>query len=533
MGGAAPLWLCFVAQGMSVIGDAFGQRTSRVAHKQSRRRFIMALAIVSPLQMLIGLGIIQLIGPSITMQVWNSYENGTKYDFCEVNPDDDRCFHQGPLTIPKALGHCPYLPFDELINIFYYLGEAMLYAQPLGLLLLVMASLSSSFIIAPLQKWLDVGKTGHIPPLVIVFGIVGAVLCIIEREPKKHHHSSNHHSRTTSNAGSRPRTPRKTLENPISETQQQEVEEEEEQRALYDDNSNNNNNNSNSVNAAADDDTCSCSSSGSSSSPSVTDYGALEEGGGGGVKSRSRSSSSHNHAHHYYTNTIHAGVSQRAFRDSVAQVVEENNNDAVALTPHHIDAPVPFHKKIMRLMPLMVPFALLAVTYALYFVMQVYYTETCKMNTWGFNAFDQVALPPFVFGMFFLVDSFQWTRTRFEEEADQHESFAGAFKAMVAEQTGNRFEGFWTMFVYRGFINARAMIYTYLAVLYDLNKVYLQLTLIRVALSWAGALVLVLVVPKFIRTSHHEKLTILDPVNLSLKIVGTVAIVASLVILQQ
>ena len=53
MSAAAPLWLCFVAQVINVIGDSFGQRAARVSYKISRRHFIMALSCIYGFQMFV------------------------------------------------------------------------------------------------------------------------------------------------------------------------------------------------------------------------------------------------------------------------------------------------------------------------------------------------------------------------------------------------------------------------------------------------------------------------------------------------
>jgi hypothetical protein len=435
--GAAPLWLCFLAQGMSVIGDSFGQRTARVYHHSSRRHFITALAVVSCLQMFVGLTIVQLARPEFTKQIWTNNATDSKapqYDFCKVNPQDEHCYHQGPLTIYRAVGDCPLLFTDELINIFYYLGEAALYSQPLGLLLLVMASLSSAFIISPLQTWLHIGTTGSIPVAVIIMGIAGALMCVVERNPK--------HGQED-----------------------------------YDEIAGSHDNDNHGGPHASDD------------PPSMEQ--------------------------------VHIGMTRSSLVHQINKAVHEDEQ-------HHY----PWYVKLFRLMPLIVPFTLLSLTYALYFLVMKYFNDTCKLNAWGYNAFDQVALPPFVFGMFFLVDAFQWTRTKFESDEDQKETYLEAIKATYVEMTSNKCAGFWHCFAYRGLVNARAMIYTYLAIQYDLNQVYLQLTLIRVALSWVGSVVLVLVIPKFIQTSNKERAIILDKVNLALKVMGTVCIVTALILLQ-
>jgi len=118
----------------------------------------------------------------------------------------------------------------------------------------------------------------------------------------------------------------------------------------------------------------------------------------------------------------------------------------------------------------------------------------------------------------------------YESPEDQKETFWQAIK-----QTWNecKYLGFVNLFLYRGFINSRAMIYSYLVVMYDLNQVYLQLTLIRGVLSWIGALLLLLIIPKFIGADASERQTVLYWPNLLFKTLGTVAVVTSFVLLSQ
>ena len=87
--------------------------------------------------------------------------------------------------------------------------------------------------------------------------------------------------------------------------------------------------------------------------------------------------------------------------------------------------------------------------------------------------------------------------------------------------------------MYRGLINARAIGYSFLVVKYDVNLVYLELTLVRVVLSWAGSLLMILLFPRFIGATLQEKALVLKPVNLALKALGSAAIIASLVLLNR
>jgi hypothetical protein len=82
-----------------------------------------------------------------------------------------------------------------------------------------------------------------------------------------------------------------------------------------------------------------------------------------------------------------------------------------------------------------------------------------------------------------------------------------------------------------------------LAVNYDLTVVYLELTLIRVLMSWLGAILVTLAIPKyvvgkvynirFIGTTPEERKATFSPVNIVLKCIGTAAITASLILLNK
>ena len=59
------------------------------------------------------------------------------------------------------------------------------------------------------------------------------------------------------------------------------------------------------------------------------------------------------------------------------------------------------------------------------------------------------------------------------------------------------------------------------------------MTLIRVLLSWVMAVVLCLLVPSFIAVTAEERRNVFDPVNLGLKVVGSVGITISLFIVNR
>ena len=425
---AAPLWVCFLPQLVSVAGDSFGQRSSRVFHHGNRRRFILGLVAVSCLQMFLVLSVVQLALPSTTTVIYKT-ENHTTYDYCDrEGKGSDHCYAQGPLTIYKALWMCPMLLLDGAINIFYYIGEASMYCQPLGVLMLVLTALASSFIISPMQNWFHLKGAKSVSIVAILLGLVGAVICLVERTP------------------------------PGDEEREEE--------------------------------------------------GANRQG--------------------------------------------NLNDDARSRASTHL-SPRLLLSRIVAHLPLLGPFVMLSFTYALYFVLMLYYNDECKVNMWGYNAYDQVVLPLYMFPMFFLVEMVPPLNRYFNDkpvgevayhpigDADNAtvgevqlvdgESFMEAVRHSIRELLENKCAGLVNMFVYRLLINARAVAYTYIAVRYNLSSSYLELTLIRVVLSWVASLCLVLVVPKFIDAADDERRKLKDPLNIVIKVLGTAAIVGSLVII--
>eukprot|EP00759_Apiculatamorpha_spiralis_P008061 PhF_6_TR15055/c0_g1_i3/m.23642 len=451
MGGTAPLWMCAVAQGVSVIGDAFGQRTARICHNGSRRHFVIAVAVSSCLQMFVMLTVMQLIRPNFMKSIWLKHNNGTSYDYCSTDdgdwnnstnkmpPDQSQvCYVQGPLTIYKAVDQCPLVLTDQILNVVYYMSEAVLYGHPLGLVLLVMASLASSFLIPELQEMVGLPTTGNNSPMIIALGIVGAVCCVFERKPP---------TTTTGdeeNSGDDDETPRVYIAN------QDDGEDE----------------------------------------PLLRDVTPVPSPRSAMLLSSTQ-----------YPNKTCSTTLISAF------------------------------SLIKSWLPIVLPFTMLSFTYASFFVVQVYFNDKCKLNPWGYNSFDQVALPPFVFLTFFALDSVTVLRELTLSENDQKESFWEAVKQTWREATANKGHGIVCVLLYRTLINCRGMMYTYLSILYDLSQVYLQLTLFRVGFSCVGAVVLIVIAPRFIHATEEEKRVALFSWNLGAKSLGIACIMIALYML--
>ena len=66
------------------------------------------------------------------------------------------CPSQGPGSMFQTIFKHPILLLNGFLNIAYYTSEAMLYKEPLGLVLLVMGSLFSTFLLNPLSMLLGI-----------------------------------------------------------------------------------------------------------------------------------------------------------------------------------------------------------------------------------------------------------------------------------------------------------------------------------------------------------------------------------------
>ena len=121
--------------------------------------------------------------------------------------------------------------------------------------------------------------------------------------------------------------------------------------------------------------------------------------------------------------------------------------------------------------------------------------------------------------------------------------------------SSNGGRGLLTLFVYRTLINARAIVYFFLGVMYNLQQVllnfellvvhtgmryvmmglhfvwqvYLELTLIRIVMSWLLAMAVCAWFPAFIDMSPSEQKTVFAPQNMLLKVLGTALIIGALV----
>ena len=80
----------------------------------------------------------------------------------------------------RSLRQHPFLLINGAANTVYYFAESMLYREPLGLVLLVVSSLSATVFFKPVGSIFHLPNS-HISPGVLVMGIEGALLCVVEK----------------------------------------------------------------------------------------------------------------------------------------------------------------------------------------------------------------------------------------------------------------------------------------------------------------------------------------------------------------
>lgn len=416
---------------MSVCGDAFGQRVARVDFKFSRRRMMMMMSIVTAVQIFVLLGITELAFPHFTGVLYVDDKRATCYRETDIDHrtldcaalvntthpcTEITCPAQGPFSFWPVIYFHPAILLNGLLDLVYYSAEFMLYKEALGLVLLVVASLASSFLVGPVGEIFSLPPTKPIPPFVYVLGISGALLTLVERPVRAAEPEAHKAGRGAGEEGL-------------------------------------------SINASTT----------SEIAPLLGSEGAPEPGAG---------------------------------RTRVKALLG-------------------------RWLSLLVPFVLLSIVYALWFVTQVYFNDRYRLNLFGYTSVDQVLLPFFIFPYLWIVDVVGPFKRLIENDIDQRESFGEAFRGALGDVN------LATMFAYRLLINGRAMIYFFMSVQYDLSLVYLELTLVRIMMSWLGSIVLVLAAPRLIHASPHERATVLHPLNLALKLAGSTAIVLSLLILNK
>jgi hypothetical protein len=355
----------------------------------------------------------------------------------------------------------PLLLLNGFQSILYYVCEVILYHQPLGVVLIVIAALTSSFVIVPLEGWF--GIVDHaVDPLVMTLGVIGSLLCIMEKKAASTDGtiSQMYHVfwlRVKAAACCKP-SPVDVDEDTLAVIPDSHFE-------GYGGVSG-----SNSLSESVSDE----QADGRRSSSSASDYSTLAAGG-------------------------------------------------LALPP-------PPPSLLRSVLLIGVPFLGLSLTYSLWFVTQKIFNNQYRTNALGYTSIDQVLVPLYMWLFLIVVEWVPTLKRLLVNQEEQQESFGDAVRVTFQKLFAHNGRGFFTIFFYRLLANGRAIAYFYLGVIYDLNVVYVELTFVRIVLSWLLSVAVCAFAPQFLGLSELERRTVFSPMNVIFRVAGTGLVVAALMI---
>eukprot|EP00455_Lapot_gusevi_P011913 TRINITY_DN15580_c0_g1_i2.p1 TRINITY_DN15580_c0_g1~~TRINITY_DN15580_c0_g1_i2.p1 ORF type:complete len:303 (-),score=110.07 TRINITY_DN15580_c0_g1_i2:108-1016(-) len=196
-----------------------------------------------------------------------------------------------------------------------------------------------------------------------------------------------------------------------------------------------------------------------------------------------------------------------------------------------LSTPPPKPSIIRTTLAIAIPFLILSLTYSLWFVTQKLFNNSYRTNVFGYTSIDQVLAPLYMLAFLIIVDFIPICKRALVSPQEQRETIGQAIRTTWQKLIAHNGRGFWTIFAYRFLINARAMAYFYLGVIYNLDVVYVELTLSRIVMSWIVAVVVCAFFPQFIGMSELEQKTVFAPWNVIGKAVGTAIIIVALVMI--
>ncbi|KAH3760312.1 hypothetical protein Pelo_7867 [Pelomyxa schiedti] len=480
----APLWLIVLAQIISTVGDAFGQRVSRIVHKSSRRKLLISLTCMNCVQMFVFLSCCYWMVPAKYtgavyvdgVEIMCYQEIDVEHKDMSCTPDTCHavpCPPQGPATALVYSYYYPLILLGGFVNWAYYTGEIFLYREALGLLFLVLANLASSFLVNPIMYLFNLPVTSTIPASVYCLGIVGALLCTIEK--------------VGVDFGACTRKLKVKLG--FKDT----------------------------------------SSQPSASTPLLHKEGEVDTAS---VKIQSDEESISLEKGEEVVGARHRTTATTTTTTSTTTTSTSQSTEESPVAPKSTTKP--WKERLLSLffatLRVMIPFFILSIAYAFWFCLQIIYNDTYHLNVFGFTTVDKVLLIFYVALYLFIVDTWPGFKQIFESPQYHNENYVTSV-AHAWEENTTPWYNIFAVFFFRGFVNIRSFIYFYLAVLYDPNSTYLELTLVKIIFSWLGVVVVVLLVPRFIGTSPEERKRVFEPVGVTLKLIGTTLILISLFIL--
>jgi hypothetical protein len=86
---------------------------------------------------------------------------------------------------------------------------------------------------------------------------------------------------------------------------------------------------------------------------------------------------------------------------------------------------------------------------------------------------------------------------------------------------------------FQGILLAREFFYFYVATTFDVSYSYLELTLVRILLSWVATVGICFMIPGFINATAQELEKTFASTNISLRVIGSILVLFSLLILNK
>ena len=446
---------------LSVVGEVFGQRVSRVHHSHSNLRFLLATVTYSALQATLVLLLLQAILPHSTTD------------------------GQGVLSLFPALIAHPSLWLNAVNNTVYWGAQAYLLREPFGVLIIVVGFLVASFVLAPLQAAFGLPIDAPLSWLPTTLGYAGALACVYELSFSS---LSTLAQIATQNGipaflclppsppSPHPPPPLHTADPPIP-----------------------------------------TDSSNTFTADQSYDY------------DRDIVDPTH------IASPTPSDPSQPSIQHSMVQEDDDTAGMGVPLlspttlplAASHSPPPgsAPGSRSMPSFLSVGVAWVVLVATTALGIVITTYFEKTIGMNMFGYAAADQILLPVTTIPALLLVNAIPAVRAIFEPEDSPPESFVDLAKRTWAE-TSLR-----DMAAFRSTMFAREFLFFFLVTQYpDINLVYLEMTLIRLCLSFLASLVVCKWGSSFIHLSFREAAKTLHPINITTRTLGTCIVTVAIIL---
>ncbi|RYG56799.1 hypothetical protein EON66_01990 [archaeon] len=537
MTGAAhtpPFHLLLLAQSMSVCSELFGQRVSRSAHAHSHTRMLISMSLYCAAQAFIVLGIAQLALP-------HEWTGG-----------------QGSLSMWSQLAQHPGLWVNAVNNSIYWLALVHLLREPFGAVLVVLAFLFGTFLVDPFQRLVGMPTSSHLTPGAVVLGVTGTLLCIFELSLRNADRTSGAILRSIA-ATLRCCAPR------VAGTLRRQA------TALSD-----------ALPQAASISTATggCYQAAAEQAPSLVHADKLFADGAYSVEvmgvnaegSGERSDIVDESLPLVREQSISGGATAMHPASSNAPVRQRT---ASALSTSTLDSPPTVDaaasaSACMHSVSILVAFCVLFITTAIGIVVATYYDVHGGLSSFGYTAIDQCLLPFTTLPLTLMLvsiprlrswlgedDTFRWHFERLHPAGMTYEQFAAsrnywhvlhftwaelnrappattpdAGRVSCCSRCRARcmqpWKFWWTLIPFHSLEFCRSLLFFYLITQFDVDATYMQMTLLRIVLCWIAALFACSFLASWVGISPHEARRTLHPINMAIKLIGSVFLCLSI-----